>query len=119
MSTFYIYLWTIIDGLREIISVIGVCCGIAIFVTCFASFLETTNPFELCKDLRKTACIIGMSCLVLHALIPNSKNLALIYVLPRIAESQAIQKDLPELYNLALSNLKNKLTNSIDNVIKP
>lgn len=97
---------------------VGALSVLAIFMLCLVSYLETSNPLELCKGFRKAACIIGATCLILHTLTPSSKNLALIYVLPRIADSKVIQKDLPELYDIAISSLKNKLTNTVESVTK-
>lgn len=87
-------------------------------MACSFSFLERGDPFELCKGFRKTACIIGAICLIFHTLTPSSKNLALIYVLPRIADSKVIQKDLPELYDMAIVGLKSKMTNAINEIQK-
>lgn len=118
MNTFYVYLWTIVDHAREVMGVVSGFSAVGIFLVCLCSFLEKGDPFELCKGFRKAACIIGATCLILYTLTPSSKNLALIYVLPRIADSKVIQKDLPELYDIAISSLKNKLTNTVESVTK-
>lgn len=47
--------------------------------------------------------------LLLGTLLPNSKQFAAIKVLPAIYESKAIQKDLPELYEVAVEFLKENL----------
>lgn len=41
--------------------------------------------------------------------IPSTQTLCAMFVLPRITASEAIQKDLPEIYNLAVEKLKSSL----------
>jgi hypothetical protein len=45
----------------------------------------------------------------LSAFLPGTKTLAAAYVVPAIASSQAVQKDFPELYDLAINKLKEQL----------
>jgi len=57
------------------------------------------------KRLLALGCIFGL----FSALMPKSDAVALIYVIPRIAESQAVQQDLPEVYKMAIKKLKETL----------
>lgn len=41
--------------------------------------------------------------------IPTSKEMAMIYVVPNIAESQVIRQDIPEIYDLGVNALKDWL----------
>lgn len=41
--------------------------------------------------------------------IPNSKEMAMIYVVPQITESQVVKQDIPELYDLGVNALKDWL----------
>lgn len=118
MNTFYVYLWTIADNVREMVFGVGIGCIFAALIACFFSLLEVGYPFEIYKGIRKVACIVGAIVLIVYPFIPSSKNLALIYVLPRIADSKVIQKDLPELYDMAVVGLKSKLTNAISEIQK-
>ena len=38
--------------------------------------------------------------------VPDEKDMALIYVVPRLAESRVIQRDLPDLYETAVDRLR-------------
>ena len=41
--------------------------------------------------------------------VPTSKEMAMIYVVPNIAESQVIKQDIPEVYDLGINALKDWL----------
>lgn len=41
--------------------------------------------------------------------IPTSKEMAMIYVVPNIAESQVVKQDIPEIYDLGVNALKDWL----------
>ena len=43
-------------------------------------------------------------------LTPSTKQMAAIIVVPKIVNSTAVQKDIPELYSLGVEWLKDKLT---------
>ncbi len=43
-------------------------------------------------------------------LVPSTKEMAAIIIVPKIANSTAVQKDVPELYGLGVEWLKEKLT---------
>jgi hypothetical protein len=47
--------------------------------------------------------------LFLHCIIPSSKTIAMMVVIQKIAESRVIQQYLPELYESAISALKESL----------
>ena len=42
--------------------------------------------------------------------VPSTKEMAAIIIVPKIANSTAVQKDVPELYDLGVEWLKDKLT---------
>ena len=46
---------------------------------------------------------------LLATAIPSTKTLCMMYALPAIVESKAVQTDFPELYNIALQATKEKL----------
>lgn len=41
--------------------------------------------------------------------VPNTKQMAMIYVVPALTESQVIKQDIPELYDLGVNALKDWL----------
>jgi hypothetical protein len=48
----------------------------------------------------------------LSIIIPTEKEIAIMYALPKIINSNVIQKDMPELYDLGLKYLKEELQNN-------
>lgn len=57
------------------------------------------------RSLSKFALVMT----VVLGFLPDTKTLCIAYVVPTLANSQAIQKDFPELYDLAISKLKEQL----------
>jgi len=47
-------------------------------------------------------------------LMPSTKTLCAMFVVPAIVNSQAVQKDFPELYALAVEKLKSQLTPELE-----
>lgn len=48
-------------------------------------------------------------CLIGALFVPTSKQMAMIYVVPALTESQVIKQDIPELYDLGVNALKDWL----------
>lgn len=67
---------------------------------------EDKVPYKKSLRISITATIIGA---LITTFVPTTKEMAMIYVVPAINESEAIQKDLPELYDLGIQALKNVL----------
>jgi hypothetical protein len=68
---------------------------------------------ELTEKTKKHARKCGVWFLVAMgamAFFPTSKTLAASYLLPMMANSVAVERDFPELYNLAVQKLKEQLT---------
>ena len=53
--------------------------------------------------------IVALS-LSVNALVPSSKTVAMMVVIPAIAQSKVVQKDLPDIYDIAVTALKGALT---------
>ena len=47
--------------------------------------------------------------------VPNSKQMAMIYVVPALTESQVVKQDIPELYDLGVKALKDWLKKDKEN----
>jgi len=123
ISPFSIYLVGIMDNIRDMLtgatylSVIATAIvGIAlIFVTCVASTGDADVENAL-PTLRKIALII-FACLLffapLRALCPDSKTLAGMYIIPKVVNSEFVQKQLPadaqQVYGLAVKALTEQL----------
>jgi hypothetical protein len=58
--------------------------------------------FALCKK----AAIPLLICIILSALLPDSKTAAAMYVIPAIANNETIKAESKEIYELAKEGLK-------------
>lgn len=115
LSPFNVYLWGIADNVCSVLhaAVVG-----GVFISCIllaASLIcldasrakpETRLVVERYRN-RFIAVLIPLA--VLFAVTPNSRTVATMVVLPAIVNSEPIQKDLPEIYNMAVEALKDSL----------
>lgn len=106
MTPFNIYLWGIVDPLRAGILTINIVLFSAAAFSAFTGFVEEDESFV---SRAKRFFIFGCIAIALRGVIPSSQTIAAIVILPRISESQAIQRDLPDLYNAAVKKLKAEL----------
>lgn len=104
-----------INNLFEGVAALGGFCLIILAVAYFVS--DASKSFdEEAADVNKKAkkffkilffpwlfAILGL------IFVPTSKEMAMIYVVPNIAESQVIKQDIPEVYDLGINALKDWL----------
>lgn len=50
--------------------------------------------------------------------VPSSNTIAMMLIIPKIADSKVIQQDLPDVYNAAISALKAAITSTLPEVKK-
>lgn len=109
ISPFLIYLWQIADSVKHglgLFSIIGLFAIVFLFM--FAD-LSADEFGETCKRWAKRLPSICIPMGIVAMLIPSSKAIAMMVVIPGIANSSVIQKDLPELYTYAVEALKSQL----------
>ena len=63
-----------------------------------------TQTYSVTKALLSIALVCAA-----HAFMPSTKTVCATLLIPAIANSDAIQKDVPELYTLAVEKLKDTL----------
>lgn len=109
------YWVTRMDGIHETctcVVLVGLCISLLV---CLAYFIALTEHDEnIAHKIKSALRWIFLICIVggLGAIfIPTTREMAMIYVIPNIAESQVIKQDVPELYNLGVNALKNWLEN--------
>ena len=89
---------------------------IALIITVFVFFVSLEDNDDDAKSFRKgllrawrtlipVVLFTWLGCI----LIPSSSTIAMMVVIPKIAESKAIQQDLPDIYELAIKTLKDEL----------
>jgi len=106
MTPFTIYLWQLADNLRCLLGVVAILLGFA------AGFILFISTVEQEAFLVKVGAIFLVATLLFGAcatLMPSSKTIAMMVAIPAIANSEPIQKDLPELYQLAKEALKEQI----------
>lgn len=70
---------------------------------------EDEAPGEWVKRGMIWCLAVSATSLVIGSAIPSTKQLAAIVVAPKLVNSKVIQKDIPELYELALDWTKKQL----------
>lgn len=107
------YWITRLDGIQGAFGA-GVAISITLVGFCwFLYFMSKYVDEKEFKGLRKAgwgSMIATLVCVVGFVLTPTSKEMAMIYTVPAITRSDFVQKDLPELYDLGVQALKEKLT---------
>lgn len=134
------------DSIHEMLTVSLIVLGIAsavgcilILVMCFSSSWDddVMSWFEPKSDsdasaerkqiltaVKCVACLLGIICMlaVCKVMLPTTKELVLIKVLPAVANSKFVQEDLPsdirKLYTAAVQSTLNTLTGSQQNTKK-
>jgi hypothetical protein len=117
-----IYLWQLVDGLKDALILpfaIGLIAGLASFI--IATIATNTKNYngdpemgpEMSRRVfRMSYCALSIAvvCGLMNVLIPTSKTVAMMVIIPGIANSSVIQEDVPELWDVAVKALKEKLT---------
>jgi hypothetical protein len=70
---------------------------------------QDEKDIKVIKKYTKTSGILGLFFTILTVLTPTSKEMAMIYVVPHLAESQVVKQDIPEVYDLGVKALKDWL----------
>lgn len=111
------YWFTRLDGINAILSIAGIIMSFALLFLTVVYFAETVNATDqedekelnVMKKWIKGLLLPWIFVILGVLFIPTSKELAMIYVVPSITESQVIKQDLPEIYDLGVKSLKNWL----------
>ena len=109
MNAMSLYWLLKMDDIREAFGFGGIVSGslvcICVFVWCMFRDLENTEGERFCKKAWKPLAILSVVFGTLYAFTPTTKQLAIIYVAPRVANSEFVTETVPaefkELYGLA------------------
>lgn len=113
-----IYLFGLLNtvrGVAQFFMVAGVIATVIIGIAQFVNFVEEQFKDETKATLSKwhrRAMATAVICGIFFIFVPDRNTAALIYILPKIAASETIKRDIPELYDLAVKRLKEEITNS-------
>lgn len=118
MSSWMIYLWTRLDPILTASVITAVISGIISAVCSLrygvevSSYGADTDDAKLFKGIIKKCLPVFIVSLILLVFVPCQKDAAMIYVVPKMAQSEtfnAISKETPEITKLALEALKETL----------
>lgn len=70
---------------------------------------QDEKDIKVIKKYTKISGILVLFFTILTVLTPTSKEMAMIYVVPHLAESQVVKQDIPEVYDLGVKALKDWL----------
>jgi hypothetical protein len=114
MTTTMIYIWGIADNIGSaftIIAIVGlVLAGVLLLISGVAKVesAEDETVTVLLAGFQKSLTA-GLIALIVAALMPSSKTIAAMVVIPELANSDVIKRDLPDIYAAAIGKLKAEL----------
>jgi uncharacterized protein YqhQ len=112
LSPWIIYLWGIADQIRTVSIILIIILALATGACALVWAFMADEDDKSAPAWAKRAWKIGIAAAVFavaSAFFPSSKTIAVMVVLPAIVNSEPIQKDLPELYRMAIDSLKAEL----------
>ena len=113
MTTTVIYLWGIADDLNNAAAGIWAAAFfLAAALLLISFFFQSENQDKeaaAAMTWAKRSLAIGLAFLAAWVFIPSSKTIAAMVVIPAIAQSDVIKRDLPEIYSAAVNKLKEEL----------
>ena len=118
MSAWTVYWLFKLDSINFVLILFAIFTGIGtLFLTLFKIGAEVNDDDEVKKacKLAKPIPIIFAVCLLLSTLLPDTKTMAAIIVLPKIASAENLEtvgKDAGDIYTLAMQRLKDALGES-------
>ena len=112
------YWFTRLDNLQDFFGLTGLLTGCALVCLIGTGCMAWTSSSydeddeKYCKMAKKFCKILffpWIFAILGLIFVPTSKEMAMIYVVPNIAESQVIKQDIPEVYDLGINALKDWL----------
>ena len=110
------YWFTRLDGITTLFAVITFCGAFALLFLIAGYYAKNDgkstddeNDYRLFSSVLKWFVPIWVVALLGLLFVPNSKQMAMIYVVPALTESQVVKQDIPELYDLGVNALKDWL----------
>lgn len=109
------YWFTRLDGITNFFEIISILGSIGFLISLILFIISKVD--DTCEEpvkkvmsiLFKTITPIWLIAIIGVLFTPTSKQMAMIYVVPQITESQVVKQDIPELYDLGVNALKDWL----------
>ena len=105
MTAWQVYWWLKLDMVGSIVIGMGVL-GVAATLITFVCTM-VAGEYDECAlakkwKLRFIVCMVmSIAVIITGNMLPTSKEAAVIYMLPRVVNSDVVKKDVPELYEAA------------------
>lgn len=115
------YWFTRLDNIHGFCNVLCLLFGLGVIIMIIATVAtaadgcyDETNPhcnrnLKFLKKIWLTVCGFLLFGILGSIFVPTSRQMAMIYVVPQITESQVVKQDIPELYDLGVNALKDWL----------
>ena len=103
ISAWDLYLWTRLDGLQAAFVTLTILSGVGALIAVIAVCVVEANKKWLWAVLLFLCFLSGL------VLTPSSKDMAMIYVIPKIMNNENIQNEASEIYTMAKDALKEYL----------
>lgn len=130
MTKIQIWLWLKLDamsGLGSLLSALLAVMAVVLFVVPFIGLDCSYQEEDKDKWKRRIglwgkhaiwAAIGAFVLLTFAKMMPNTKEMATIIVVPKILESKAFTNDIPDLYNMGIDLLKTKIIDAKQTIEK-
>ena len=115
ISPFLIYLWQQVDSFRFLVGSTLILSTVAVIVSLInMDDCKNNDSSNLSFHTRifRTTLISALISLMFVVFIPNSKTIAMMVIIPEIANSKVIQEDLPEVFKAGKDALIEQLTSA-------
>ena len=113
ISPFTVYLVMQADSIKTVAVGFATITGFAAVITTVFKYFGrdqlTESEVAAMDKWQPRVAMATVALAVLAAALPPTKTLAAMIIVPAIANSDAIQKDVPEIYELAKDRLKEAL----------
>lgn len=103
--TTLIYIWGVIEGVKVFFIILSV----AFLLMSFIKVMADTGSELVIERLAKIMFSASLFFAICATLTPSKETFAAMIIVPEIAKSDAIRKDLPEIYDMAVKKIKDEL----------
>lgn len=113
ISPWFLYFWTRLDLIVDFADFAAVMAGLVMTVSIIVSLIYSTAKHdsdirigEAWKQLRKWSIPVFAFFMLTCTFIPNKKDAAIIYIIPKVANSKVLQGEFAEIYQYAKTSFK-------------
>lgn len=114
ITPFEVYLIFQLDALRSTLEAFAVVFGMGIIpftvLACIGHAENQPNMFLWGRRLIAVCVVICLGSITLRGVLPTSKSMAAIVILPAVVNNEAVQVEAREIYNLAKEGLRTLVT---------